>query len=190
MKYKAIFIDKDGTLIKDIPYNVDPEKIEFEDGVVEGLSLLSNSGYKLIIVSNQSGVGRGYFKPSDLIHVYERMQSLLQSNGIDLDDFYFCPHLPAETVSGAGGCYCRKPSPGLIITASLKHNIDLTSSWMIGDILTDIEAGKRASCRTILINNGNETIWNLTEINKPDYYAGSFLEAAKIVTGFYNKIFA
>ncbi|MBS1524890.1 MAG: HAD family hydrolase [Bacteroidetes bacterium] len=154
----AVFIDKDGTLIYDVPYNVDPDLIVLQDNCIEGLKMLCDSGYKLIVVSNQSGVACGYFSEEDLFAVEEKLRSLLKPFGIDLAGFYFCPHYARGIIHEyAVDCYCRKPMPGMLLHAAEVHHIDLANSWMIGDILNDVEAGNRAGCKTILIDNGNET---------------------------------
>jgi D,D-heptose 1,7-bisphosphate phosphatase len=173
---KAIFIDKDGTLIPDIPYNVDPEKITLTDNTVEGLQLLKDAGYLLIVISNQSGVERGYFKEAALVDVEAKIQGLLAGYNLllELDGFYYCPHYAVQ-------CDCRKPLPGLIFKAAQLHNIDLKSSWMIGDILNDVEAGNRAGCKTILIDNGNETEWLSGAYRIPTLTCKSINEAADFI---------
>jgi len=173
---KAVFLDKDGTLIQDIPYNVDPERIVLSEGAKESLARLKEQGYLLIVISNQAGVAHGYFDVHDLLGVKERLFLLLK----DLDGFYFCPHHPAGVVQAyAIACYCRKPEPGMILQAARDFNIELSESWMIGDILSDIEAGNKAGCRTILINNGNETEWNWNEQCRPTYTVKNLREASK-----------
>lgn len=182
MKSKAIFIDKDGTLVKDIPYNVDPTRIFFEEGVKEALSILSAEGFKLIMISNQSGVARGYFQEYDLEPVKEKIQEELLEVQVQFDAFYFCPHHPCGIVDKYTlECECRKPLPGMILQAAKDFNIDLFQSWMIGDILHDVEAGNRADCRTILINNGNETEWKSGPFRVPSFIAQNFLDAAHII---------
>src|SRR6185312_52998 len=150
---KAIFIDKDGTLIHDVPYNVDPALIKFEDHAFESLYMLQQKGYYLVVVSNQPGISKGYFKEEDLKVVEEKIKKSLFKNKVMLQGFYYCPHAEEEH------CNCRKPKPGLIFNAARDLEIDLSRSWMIGDILNDVEAGKRSNCKTILIDNGNETEW-------------------------------
>src|SRR5258707_841815 len=109
---KAIFIDKDGTLIIDVPYNVDPEKIILNDNCLTGLQNLQHRGYLLVIVSNQSGVARGYFQEDALIAVEQRIKALLAKEGIRLNSFYYCPHYPEGTIERyATDCDCRKPQP-------------------------------------------------------------------------------
>jgi D-glycero-D-manno-heptose 1,7-bisphosphate phosphatase len=168
MHRKAIFIDKDGTLITDVPYNIDPEKIILNDNCITGLQNLQHRNYLLVIVSNQSGVARGYFQENALIAVEQRIKALLAKEGIRLNSFYYCPHYPEGTIERyATDCDCRKPQPGMLIKAASELDIDLAASWMIGDILNDVEAGNRAGCKSILIDNGNETEWLLNDLRIP-----------------------
>jgi histidinol-phosphate phosphatase family protein len=179
----AIFLDKDGTLIEDVPYNVDPALIRLYPDVPEALRRLRAAGYRLIVISNQAGVARGYFEEGALEGVRETLYRLLAAEGVPLDGFYYCPHHPEGVVAGyAVACECRKPGPGLIVRAAREHGVDLGGSWMIGDILNDVEAGNRAGCRTVLINNGNETEWVAGEGRKPDLVARTVLEAALRIT--------
>lgn len=172
---KAIFIDKDGTLISDVPYNVNPQLIRFEDYAFESLYLLQQKGYFIIIVSNQPGVALGYFKEEDLKAVEEKIKESLLENKVMLHGFYYCPHAENE------GCNCRKPKPGLFFKAAKDLDIDLSKSWMIGDILNDVEAGKRSNCKTILIDNGNETEWIQNKQRVPHYMVNHLKAAAEII---------
>ncbi|MGE5308102.1 MAG: D-glycero-alpha-D-manno-heptose-1,7-bisphosphate 7-phosphatase [Deltaproteobacteria bacterium] len=149
---RAIFLDKDGTLIEDLPYNVDPEKVVFLPGAWEGLALLQRAGFRLVIVTNQSGVARGYFTEADQERLSGFFAGCFRSHGLSLAGFYYCPHLPEGMVPGYDiMCACRKPKPGLILRAADDLDIDLGGSWYIGNIATDIEAGRRAGCRTVLL---------------------------------------
>ncbi|HYF71050.1 MAG TPA: HAD family hydrolase [Ohtaekwangia sp.] len=179
---KAIFIDKDGTLIPDIPYNVDPDKIIFEDGVIESLRNFKRYGYTLIMVTNQSGIAKGFFSMEALSNLFVSLQNRLALQNVALDAIYFCPHYPCGIVDKyVLDCTCRKPKPGMILKAASEWNIDLKQSWMIGDILNDVEAGARAGCSTILIDNGNETEWLTGEYRKPSHTAKRFAEAADVI---------
>ena len=183
MTIKAVFLDKDGTLIEDVPYNVDPERIQLTRGAVEGLKLLHAAGYQLIVITNQSGVARGYFPESALLAVEERSRQLLAEIGVSLAGFYYCPHHPDGVVPElAITCSCRKPEPGMLFHAADKHGIDIPESWFVGDILNDVEAGRRAGCRTILIDNGNETEWQLSPERSPHYIVTDLTEAAQVIT--------
>lgn len=180
---KAIFIDKDGTLIPDIPYNADPQLITLEPGVAEGLSMLKKEQFLLIIISNQPGIAHGYFKEADMVLVQKKILQLLKPYHVSLNGFYYCPHHPQGIIKDYSvSCFCRKPQPGLLLRAAKDFNIDLSRSWMIGDILNDMEAGKKAGCKTVLINNGNETEWQLNDLRLPDHEAKNFKDAATYIT--------
>jgi histidinol-phosphate phosphatase family protein len=171
---RAVFLDKDGTLIRDVPYNVDVALITLMPHVVEALRMLQEEGYLLIVVSNQSGMGLGYFGEKELQAVSVHLDRLLGAYGIKLHAFYYCPHVE-------GTCNCRKPLPGLLLRAASDYDIDLSGSWMIGDILNDVEAGRRAGCRTILVDNGNETEWRMDELRIPHHHVKDMRGAAKAV---------
>jgi len=182
MIYKAVFLDKDGTLVEDIPYNVDPDWIQLSAGALEALYLLRDLGYLLIVVTNQSGVARGLFKEQELRQVEKRLQGMISSAGISLTGFYYCPQHPDGKIRKyAVECFCRKPQPGLLYRAGLEHNLDLSASWLVGDILNDIEAGNRAGCRTVLIDNNHETEWRLTSLRQPTFTVKNLKEAAYII---------
>lgn len=179
---KAVFIDKDGTLIPDIPYNVNPDLITLTDTAIPALYQLQQHQFSLILISNQSGVARGFFAEKDLDAVNKKLTNLLSEAGIAINGFYYCPHFENGTVKEYSiACDCRKPAPGLILQAANDFSIDLSKSWMIGDILNDVEAGRRAGCKTILINNGNETEWEINELRQPHYKVQNLFEAADII---------
>lgn len=179
---KAIFLDKDGTLITNIPYNINPDMISLESNIIDGLKLLNEDGFQFIIVSNQAGVAYGYFKEEDLKAVERKIKALLIEEKIPITGFYYCPHHPkGEIKEYATACNCRKPAPGMLLRAAQYHNIDLSQSWMIGDILNDVEAGNRAGCKTILINNGHETEWNMKNFRKPYLISSSIDNAAALI---------
>lgn len=181
---RAIFLDKDGTLIEDVPYNSNPDLIRLTAGAGQGLRLLQWHGYRLYLVTNQSGVAKGYFPESALPPVFDRIRALLEEQQVHLDGVYYCPHFPgADNPFYAQRCCCRKPLPGMLLRAAQEHAIDLPSSWMIGDILHDIEAGRRAGCKTALIDNGNETEWELSPVRMPDLVAGDLYAAAQMICG-------
>ena len=176
---KAVFLDKDGTLIVDVPFNVDPKRIRLYPDAGPALQRMQSAGYRLVVVSNQSGVARGYFTEAALSAVWERLTGLLAPFGVSFDGFYYCPHEPSGSVSDyAIACDCRKPQPGMLRRAALELNIDLAESWMIGDILHDVEAGNRAGCRSILVNRGNETEWLPGPYRTPAVRVDSLSEAA------------
>jgi len=182
MNQRAVFLDKDGTLIEDVPYNVDPELIRLAPGVVEGLRALHHAGYQLVVITNQSGVARGYFGEEALAAVKRRLRELLDAHGVPLAGFYYCPHHPDGVVPGyALACACRKPEPGLVLLAAREQGLDLSQSWFVGDILNDVEAGRRAGCRTILVDNGGETEWVFTSRRRPHHTVSNFSQVAPII---------
>jgi D-glycero-D-manno-heptose 1,7-bisphosphate phosphatase len=179
---RAVFLDKDGTLVDDVPYNVDPALIRLAPGAAEALPRLRDGGFRLFVVSNQSGVARGLFPESALVGVERRLRAMMAEHGVALDGFLYCPHDPEGVVADyAIACDCRKPAPGMIREAASEHRIDLAHSWLVGDILDDVEAGHRAGCRTILIDNGNETEWRPGPGRAPDDTAADLAEAARLI---------
>ena len=175
----AVFLDKDGTLIDDVPYNVDPARVTLVPGAGAALRALKAHGFLLAVVSNQSGVALGRFSLHSLAGVERRIQELLAPSRVSVDAFYYCPHLPqAVNVRYAVRCLCRKPQPGLLRQAARDWQIDLARSWLIGDILDDIEAGNRARCRTVLVDRGDETEWRLGSYRQPHRLALSLPQAA------------
>jgi histidinol-phosphate phosphatase family protein len=185
---RAVFLDKDGTVVEDVPYNVDPARIRLVPGAREGLRALHRAGYRLAVVSNQPGVARGCFPEAALAAVGHRLAQLLADFGVPLAGFYYCPHHPAGSVPGyAVACGCRKPAPGLVLRAARDLGVSLGESWLIGDILDDVEAGRRAGCRTVLIDNGNETEWQLTPGRCPHHAVADLAEAARIILSPYPE---
>jgi D-glycero-D-manno-heptose 1,7-bisphosphate phosphatase len=170
----AVFVDKDGTLVHDVPYNVDPERITLAPGAQQAVEAFARNGFRVIIVSNQPGAALGLFDEARLGDVERKLRVLLNGR---FDAFYYCPHHPEA------GCACRKPGPGMLLRAAREHGVDLERSWMIGDILDDVEAGRRAGCRTCLIDNGNETEWKLNDARRPDRVAAGLAQAATMILG-------
>lgn len=181
---RAIFLDKDGTLVKDIPYNVDPVKMEFYPEAAGALRLMAAYGFVFIVVSNQPGVAKGYFGEAELIEVASTLRRFFDNHGIELSGFYYCPHHPKGTIDAYSfGCQCRKPNPGLIFKAARDFDVELSESWMIGDILNDVEAGNRAGCRTIMLDRKNETEWLIDRWRKPGFVVADMYEAAGHIIG-------
>jgi D-glycero-D-manno-heptose 1,7-bisphosphate phosphatase len=141
VKTRAVFLDRDNTLIHDDGFIHEPEKVKLLPGVPEGLKLLKESGYLLIVTSNQSGIGRGYFQEDDFHAVNRRLQELLKLHNVQIDDFFFCPHKPED------GCNCRKPRTGMVEKAAEKWNIDVSESFVIGDRDSDIQLAVNAGCK-------------------------------------------
>lgn len=184
---KAVFLDKDGTIIQNVPYNIDLRKIRITSPTVNGLKLLQEMGYVLIIITNQSGVEKGYFSEKEFVKHIHIIIDLFSQKEIYITSYYYCPHDYKKTPVGyIKPCQCGKPKPGMIIQAATDFSINLSESWMIGDILNDIEAGNAAHTKTILINNGNETEWNIDEKRKPQFIVDNFYQAALVIRDVYE----
>lgn len=183
MGNKAIFLDKDGTLVEDVPYNINPDLVVLTPGAGEGLQLLQEAGYELIVITNQSGIARGFFPETAIESVETCLRQRLAEIDVSLKGFYYCPHHPDGVVpTYAIACDCRKPRPGLLERAAKEQGIYLEQSWFIGDILNDVEAGRSAGCRTVLIDNGNETEWELSVQRLPHHIVNNLLDAALLIT--------
>ncbi|HRO59899.1 MAG TPA: HAD-IIIA family hydrolase [Burkholderiaceae bacterium] len=173
---RALFIDKDGTLIENMPGNLDPARIRFTRGALDGLRRLQQADWALVIVSNQPALGEGRFTADEFLRAQHGLVTRLREEGeIQLTGFYACPHVPG------GGCRCRKPAPGMLELAAVQHGIALNRSWMVGDILDDVEAGRRAGCRTVLLDVGNETEWQFGELRLPDHLCSGLDEVAELM---------
>ncbi|MFB3819786.1 MAG: D-glycero-alpha-D-manno-heptose-1,7-bisphosphate 7-phosphatase [Candidatus Methylomirabilales bacterium] len=177
----AVFLDKDGTLVEDVPYNADPARLRLTAGAAGALARLRACGYPLIVITNQPGVARGRLHEAEV----RRLRAhLLADAGLGLADLYYCPHDPAGSVPAyAVPCGCRKPAPGLILQACAEHGLDPRRSWCIGDILDDVEAGRRAGCRTVLLDNGHETEWRRSPLRQPDHTVTDLVQAAALIAG-------
>lgn len=181
---KAVFLDKDGTLVRDIPYNVDIKKIKFYNDIAEGLMIFTKHDYKLVVVTNQPGPAFGCYTIGDIKSNRDFIKDYLKRRRINLAGYYYCPHHKKGVIKKySSNCSCHKPNPGLIKKAGEKLKLDLSSSWMIGDILNDIEAGNKAGCRTVLVDKGNETEWEINSSRIPDAIVENFLQAALYITG-------
>ncbi len=151
----AVFIDRDGTLIEDKHYLADPEKIKFLPGSRESVARLKQAGYKIVIVSNQSGVARGFFPTTTVDEVHQRMAELMKNAGCEPDDIRYCPHHPdGDDPEYTGQCDCRKPKGGMLEAAAIELGIDIKRSFMIGDKFSDIQCGKIVGGRSILVRTG------------------------------------
>jgi histidinol-phosphate phosphatase family protein len=177
---RAVFLDKDGTLVEDVPYNVDPARLKFTAQAVEGLRLLQAQGYLLIVVTNQPGIALGHFGRAELARLQAALKRMLADEGVELQGFYACPHAPSADPKRPN-CLCRKPAPGLLRQAAQAHGVDLSRSWMVGDILHDVEAGRRAGCRTVLLDVGNETQWQMSPLREPHHRCADLLAAAHTI---------
>lgn len=181
---RVVFMDKDGTLIENVPYNADPAQIRLAPTARRAVMRLVREGYSIVVVTNQAGIARGMFPESAMEAIRERIGELFAPMGAELAGFYYCPHHPEGSVTEfAVECACRKPAAGLILRAAEELGIDPAESWMVGDTLDDVEAGNRAGCRTILLDNGNETEWRVDGKRWPAVVVGDLDRAAAIIAG-------
>lgn len=175
-KIKAVFFDRDGTLIHETPgvYLFKPEDVCLYQSVPHALALLKKEGFKFFMVSNQSGIGRGYFTEKDVRAVHARLEKLLFP--AKMEEIVFCPHAPEAS------CDCRKPHPKMGLYLIKKYNIDPAASYMIGDKKADVEFGRALGCKTILLTtaNGKHHIKKYPDL-KPDYVANHLLNAARFI---------
>lgn len=155
-KNRAVFLDRDGTINVEKGYVHRIEDFEFIPGVPQAVRLLREAGFLVIVVTNQSGVARGYY-PLDAVHrLHRHMDSELAKFGTAVDAYYICPHFPEGAVDEySKACVCRKPLPGMLMEAARDFSIDLASSYMIGDHLSDVEAGLKAGCRPMFVTSGH-----------------------------------
>jgi D-glycero-D-manno-heptose 1,7-bisphosphate phosphatase len=151
----AAFLDRDGTVIEDVPYLGDPAGVRLLPGAGAAISRLNAAGVRVILVTNQSGIARGFYDEEAVEAIHRRLREILRRAGAVIDSIYYCPHLPREEL-GAGGmpCRCRKPETGLVERARREHGLDLARSFFVGDRLTDVEVGRRMGGTGILLRTG------------------------------------
>jgi D-glycero-D-manno-heptose 1,7-bisphosphate phosphatase len=152
-KNKAAFFDRDGTIIKDVGYLSNLSQIEMLPGVVPLCHFLQKEGYKLFVITNQSGVARGFFDENSVQATHEHLKKIFKDLGVDFQKFYYCPHHPTKATKTEylRSCFCRKPNPGMLLQAAQEFDIDLKSSLMFGDKLIDMEVGIAAGCKSFFI---------------------------------------
>lgn len=176
---RAVFLDRDGTIIEDVGYLDDCSKIKFLPRVSEAIKLLNKSGFKVIIVTNQAGVARGYFTEATVKEINRITQESLAENGAVIDKIYYCPHHVEGTIEEyKKDCNWRKPNTGMIEEAARELGIDLNNSFIIGDKISDIEAGHRAGCKTIFLASENHPNKE-GEIPLSDHIATDLYEAVQ-----------
>ena len=173
---KVIVLDRDGTIVVDRHYLKDPDALQFAAGAAVGLQRMRDLGYRLVLITNQSGIARGFFSLSTLAEVHERLKQMLNSIGVRLEGIYFCPHGPEE------GCTCRKPQLGLMRQAAKELGFEMSRAIVIGDKASDIEFGQRAGAVTVLIGNPESP-----SPVAPDFIAENLWAAADIIAGRLNK---
>lgn len=180
-KNKAVFLDRDGTIVVHEHYLSSPHQLKLLPNAAEGIRLFREHGYLIIVVTNQSGVARGFFDEERLLHIHKRLMDMLEEEGVVIDGIYYCPHHAEGVIEQYKvTCDCRKPDPGMLFDAAHRHNIDLTQSLMIGDSETDMLAGKSAGCRCILIRNDRIDEIRTALTTGADHIVNDLWEAAKL----------
>jgi D-glycero-D-manno-heptose 1,7-bisphosphate phosphatase len=188
---KAVFLDRDGTIIRDMIYLNDPTKIEVFKESYPALKLLHDNGYLIVLVTNQSGVARGVVQLENLHKINDLISEDFGRRETVISAVYYCPH-PVD-----GGCECRKPNAGMLKEAAIKYEIDLSVSWMIGDRMTDVECGRRAGCRGSILLQNETTPPIDPNFEKPNIVCRDVLDAAELIlrtdriptTLFFNSVF-
>ena len=177
-KNRAVFMDRDGTINEEVGYLSRMDDLKVYPRAIEAIRLINAAGMKAVVITNQSGIARGYITEDFVRSVHERINELLGAEGARIDGFYFCPHHP---IHGNGiykqDCNCRKPKPGLLLQAAAEMDIDLARSYMIGDMLKDIEAGKKAGAKGILVKTGYGSA--IVRTDMPAYIAEDILDAVQ-----------
>lgn len=190
---RAVFLDRDNTLIADPGYIRRPDQVQLLPGVAEAVRRFRAAGYRVVVVTNQSGVARGLLTEEQLEAVHDRLRSLLRAQGAELDAIYYCPYLDgpdAKVATYRRKSPLRKPEPGMLLEAAADHQLDLARSWMIGDSERDMEAARRAGCRSVLLigsNGSHAESHEQASVGRPqsgaDYTAETLPQAAAIVEG-------
>jgi D-glycero-D-manno-heptose 1,7-bisphosphate phosphatase len=170
---RYVVLDRDGTLNVEKHYLSDPAELELMPGVAEGLKLLQSHGFGLVVISNQSGIGRGIVTRRVVEDIHTRLRELLQRKGVKLGGIYYCPHTPEQN------CSCRKPSPAMIYQAAKDLNFNPGESFVVGDKASDVEMGKQANAVTILVLTGHGKEQSICQ--KADFVAEDFRKAAAII---------
>jgi D-glycero-D-manno-heptose 1,7-bisphosphate phosphatase len=144
----AVFLDRDGTINKEVAYLSRVEDLILLPTVAEAIRQLNDRAIRALVVTNQSGIGRGLYRETDMLRIHAEIERRLAAEGSHLDGIYFCPHHPDEE------CDCRKPQSGMLVRAAREHGLDLTTSFVVGDKITDLQAGQRVGCQTVLVLTG------------------------------------
>jgi len=171
----AVFLDRDGTLIEHVPYLSDPSLVRLLPGATEALKRLRHAGFALVLVTNQSAIGRGMLTESRLDQIHSELNQQLAADGVTIDGIYFCPDSPGSDDRTVVQNPDRKPGPGMLLRAAADLKLDLGASWMVGDLISDVLAGLNAGCRSILVQSGQ------TSPVEADALAGRSLIATDLV---------
>lgn len=180
-KNKAVFLDRDGTIVVGVDYLNDPRQLRLLPNSSKGIKEFNKHGYLVIIVTNQSGIARGYFDEKRLEEINEELKNILSAEGAIIDAIYYCPHMPEEEMGDPeNACRCRKPSPQMLLNAAKDFNIELRESIMVGDTPADILTGKNAGCLTVLIEKDREFYDYRKDMDdiQPDFIAKDLLEVS------------
>jgi D-glycero-D-manno-heptose 1,7-bisphosphate phosphatase len=185
----AVFLDRDGVLIRDVHLLSNCENIELFDYAPKAICELKIAGFSVIVVTNQTVIARGLASENDVIEMHSQIQcQLWQKGGAGIDRFYFCPHHPnADIQEYRMECDCRKPKPGMLLRAAQDLDIDLSHSWMVGDRISDIVAGKAAKCRTVLVETGMHAAPPIDSVSpeeqavSPDYTCADLANAVQVI---------
>lgn len=186
-KNTAVFLDRDGTINEEVGYLDSINKLKLFANAAEAITLISKSGMKAVVITNQSGIARGYFTEEFVRTVHARIQKTLEEKGASIDAFYYCPHHPTDGMGAyLQSCTCRKPEAGMLITASAEMDIDLTRSYTIGDMLKDIQAAGKVGAKGVLVKTGygvntieKDLLPGSAGTIKPHYIAEDILDAVK-----------
>ncbi len=175
MTRRFVLLDRDGTVIVERHYLCDPDQVALLPNAIQGLRQMQQMGLGLAIVTNQSGIGRGFFDRQRLTQIHDRLQQLLQVEGIQLDGIYYCPHVPDDR------CSCRKPQPGLIHQAVQEFGLCPADSFVIGDKTCDIELGQRVGATTLLVKTGYGAALAAAGSVTPNYVVADLAAAAQVI---------
>jgi D,D-heptose 1,7-bisphosphate phosphatase len=178
---RAVFLDRDGTLTLDKGYTYRVEDFRLLDNVVEGLALLRSLGFKLVVVTNQSGIARGMYTEADMQRYNDCLFAALAEHGLEIAGLYHCPYHPDGIGGYRGDSELRKPAPGMFFQAAREHRLDLSRCFAIGDKKSDIVAGRAAGCRTFLVKTGMAGQGEPDLVAEPDWVVADLLEAARII---------
>jgi histidinol-phosphate phosphatase family protein len=181
MTNKAVFVDRDGTINVNVEYLDNSREFQMYPGVAEGIKLLNENGFLIIIVTNQSGIARGYYTKETLDKIHERMISEFEEKGAKIDGLYYCPHHPDDN------CNCRKPRTGMLEKAIHDFEIDTSKSFIIGDRMIDIEAGYKMGLKTVIVPERVKIVKKEIKESKisPDFYCDDFLTGIKWILNNY-----
>lgn len=187
-KRRAVFLDRDGTIIRQVELPHKPSQIKLLPGAAHALKQLHDAGYLLIVISNQPVVARGILTPAGVVKLNNVMVKRLAARGAAIDAFYFCPHNPkADLKKYRKVCACRKPAPGMVLKAAKRFKMDLKKSFLVGDTTQDMLTGKNARVRTILVRTGHggRDPWQYKA--KPDFVVKDLAAAARLITRLERK---